>query len=175
MKTKTYDFKQALDLYIETGYKPIPLGDGAVAHISTREFAKELIYIDSYVFKQVKTIEVPIPEGRNPDELTIAHLQMGEDGEQCRVTEEGEPLPDDAEFWVRVDKRWQPTETRWAEMTIRTRKPKGWFNSDNKESLTTDKPDLAQEFEEMAYDPNNINKDLIMKLHERIKKLEAGK
>jgi len=38
--------------------------------------------------------------------------------------------------------------------------------------LTTDKPDLAQEFEEMAYDPNNINKDLIMKLHQRLTEVE---
>jgi len=173
MKTKTYDFKEALDLYIETGYKPIPTVEGKVLWFHARD--KTMLCERQGINYHQTEIEVPIPEGRNPDELTIAHLQMGEDGEQCRVTEEGEPLPDDAEFWVRVDKRWQPTETRWAEMTIRTRKPKGWFNSDNKESLTTDKPDLAQEFEEMAYDPNNINKDLIMKLHERIKKLEAGK
>ena len=127
MKTKTYNFKEALNLYIETGYKPIPTTEKYQTYPDCREKSIER-YVEGKFLGCVETIQVPIPEGRNPDELTIAHLQMGENGEACRLTENEEPMPEDAEYWDREHKRWQPTRTLWFGMTLRTRKPKGWWN-----------------------------------------------
>ncbi len=192
MKTKTYDFWQALDLFILTK-KPIPLGGIRQAlpicganKITTTSAFREVDLKDN--------IEVPLPEGRNPDELTLAHLQMGENGEEYRLISEDEEWEgacafDSVEMWSKVMKKWYYEPYFATDNTYRTRKPKGWF-------LPKEKPlddidwidpnggenntgiDLAQEFQtiletgSVQIDKVN-NHHLILNLHERIKRLEG--
>jgi hypothetical protein len=191
MKTKTYDFWQALDLFRITK-KPIPLGGIRQAlpicganKITTTSAFREVDLKDN--------IEVPLPEGRNPDGLTLAHLQMGENGEEYRLLEEGEESKtetNDIEYWCEHDNKWvQGCFGDDPPYTYRTRKPKGYFLPKEKPLDDIDwidpnggenntEPDLAQEFQtiletgSVQIDKVN-NHHLILNLHERIKRLEG--
>ena len=185
MKTKTYNFWEALDLFRIT-QKPIPTIEKYQTYPDCREKSIER-YLDGKFFGCVETIKVPIPEGRNPDELTLAHLQMGEDWESWRFTEKDEPLPEDAEWWNGLEWVENEGEKIYKNFTYRTRKPKGWFLTKKKITLgdclddegnevynIPDQPDLEQEYLELYAHPYNTTVEMIDNLHKRLLRLEKG-
>jgi hypothetical protein len=126
MKTKQLTPREAMELFLLTR-KPLPLRYGnkldAVSINSALPF-----YILGNPYSWSVTAEIEIPEGRNPDGLTLAHLQMGENGHEYRLLEEYEfsqEPNDDVEFWF--DGEWIKGCKWLGDSTHRTRKPKGYY------------------------------------------------
>jgi hypothetical protein len=156
MKTKQLTPREAMELLLITG-KPLPCKlQFFHTYLSIEVSAVNMFSSNSPFFSETEhpsynepvgwkgEIEIEIPEGRNPDELTLAHLQMGENGHEYRLLEEGEEtkLPtDNIEYWDGEEKTWIKGASGYSgALTYRTRKAKGHFlpKSQETEQKTVD-------------------------------------
>jgi len=191
MKTKTLDFWAAYELFRIT-QKPIPFGRDVVRWFDTKKMEMYPDYKHGEYAYGLKKIEVPIPNGHNPDKLTLAHLQMGENGQEYRLLEEDEFIDIDQysewlEHW-KID-QWVEGFKGTENYTYRTRKPKGWFLTKKKITLgdclddegnevynIPDDNDLSQEFDsEWGNSYSSKQQEwFISNLHKRLLRLEKG-
>ena len=135
MKFKDLTPIEAMNLLLITG-KPLPLSadytlDGVNLRNKTFLITKNIgLKCEEECEESWCEIEIPT-NGRNPAELTLAHLQMGENGHEYRLLEEGEKtkLPtDDIEYWNGGENIWLKYDHgQNKNVTYRTRKPKGYF------------------------------------------------
>jgi len=138
MKTKNLTPTEAMELLYITE-KPLPLVDGEKL-LTVNQFLSVFLPNDPFFIRPKKIgdekigdkwwhkAEIEILEGRNPDGLTLAHLQMGENGHEWRLLEEYEfsqEPNDDVEFWF--DGEWIKGCKWLGDSTHRTRKPKGYY------------------------------------------------
>jgi hypothetical protein len=160
MKTKNLTPKEAMELLYITE-KPLPLVNGEKL-LTVNQFLSVFLPNDPFFIRPKKiggekigdkwwhTAEIEIPEGRNPDGITLAHLQMWEHGNEWRLLEDGESssiVTNAIEYWNEENKRWISGCMGDGELdTYRTRKPKGYFLPESeriraleaeKEKLTT--------------------------------------
>jgi hypothetical protein len=138
MKTKQLTPREALELLLLTG-KPLPLANGSTLHGAAPYLGfcpfyiknKNSALIEDGDLTFTNVVEIEIPEGRNPDGITLAHLQMGENGQEYRLLDEGEyseKNTDEIEVWGSMGNSWLKYNSgQNKNVTYRTRKPKGYF------------------------------------------------